>query len=340
MTTAEAPKARRRATARYVLDHDARDRIYGPEQRAAIADLVDFVGEPLAAGEVGPGALAGVEVLLSGWGAPLMDARFLEGAPDLEVVLYGAGAVRGFVTPAVFERGIRVSSANAANAVPVCEYTTAVVLFSLKHGWRLLRQRPDPRDHAATLSPGAYGSTVGIIGLGTIGRLVARALGRYDLHLVAFDPYCTDGDADDLGVRLAGLEEVFRDSDVVSLHAPLYDATRGLVTGGLLRQMRPGATFVNTARGGLVRHGELAEVLTARPDLQAVLDVTDPEPLPPAHPLLQLGNVVITPHIAGSIGAECHRLGASVVEELERYVEGQPLRHEVHPEQLKVSAIP
>ncbi|HLH99523.1 MAG TPA: hydroxyacid dehydrogenase, partial [Acidimicrobiales bacterium] len=294
----------------------------------------------LAADEVGPGALAGVEVLLSGWGAPLMDARFLDGAPDLRVVLYGAGAVRGFVTPAVWERGIRVSSANSANAVPVCEYTTAVVLFSLKHGWRLMRQRPDPRDHAATLSPGAYRSTVGIVGLGTIGRLVVAALGRYDVHLVAFDPYCTASEAEDLGVRLAGLEEVFRESDVVSLHAPLYDATRGLVTGDLLRQLRPGATFINTARGGLVRHGELAQVLAERPDLQAVLDVTDPEPLPADHPLLHLENVVLTPHIAGSIGAECHRMGALVVDELERYVAGQPLQHEVDPEQLKISAIP
>jgi len=234
--------------------------------------------------------------------------------------------VRGFVTPEVFGRNIRVSSANAASAIPVCEYTLAVVLFSLKHKWRLSGPRQGP-DGEAILPPGAYGSTVGIIGLGTIGRLVAPALGRHDLRLIAYDPYCAQADAAELGVQLVDLAQVFKESDVVSLHAPPYNATRGLVSGDLLEQMRTGATFVNTARGELVQHEELAQVLAKRPNLRAVLDVTDAEPLPPGHELLQLDKVVITRTSPDPSGAECRRLGACVVEELERYVNGQPLQH-------------
>jgi phosphoglycerate dehydrogenase-like enzyme len=334
------PMSRTRPAALYVLDREAADLIYGPTQRAAISELVDVVAPPLTSGELASrlDLLAGVEVLLSGWGAPLLDEALLAHAPDLGVVLYGAGAVRGFVTDELFRRGVRVSSANAANAVPVAELTLAVILFSLKHGWRLARQVVGPDDPRRQEVPGAYGETVGLLGLGAVGRLVCERLASFDLDIVAYDPYCTEEEAADLGISLVGLDELFARAAVVSVHAPLYPATTGLVSGELVDSMRPGATLVNTARGAILRQEEVAAVLAARQDLEAFLDVTDPEPLPAGHPLLELPNVTITPHLAGSLGPECRRLGDTMVAELRRYVDGQPLLHQVDPAALAVSA--
>jgi phosphoglycerate dehydrogenase-like enzyme len=126
----------------------------------------------------------------------------------------------------------------------------------------------------------------------------------------------------------------------VSCHAPLVDDTRGLVTGAHLAAMKTGATFVNTARGAVVRESELVEVLAGRPDLEAVLDVTDPEPPAPGSPLYTLPNVVLTPHIAGSVGHERRRLGSAIVEELRNYVSGLPLRWEVTRERALAMGAP
>jgi phosphoglycerate dehydrogenase-like enzyme len=128
---------------------------------------------------------------------------------------------------------------------------------------------------------------------------------------------------------MVGLPELFATSDVVSLHAPLLPATRGMIDDKLLSTMKPDATLVNTARGGLIDEPALIDVLTRRPDLFAVLDVTDPEPPVAGSPLFTLPNVVVTPHLAGSLGAERRRQGQAMADELERFVTGEPLRHEV-----------
>ncbi len=336
-----ATGASRRPKGLIVLDPGAYDRIYGEPERAQLAELLDLLAPPMSARELASHheLLEQVEVIVSGWGAPKMDGAFLARAPKLRLVCYGAGAVRGFVSEELFARGITVTSANALNAIPVAEYSVATILFSLKRGFALMRSPLAPTSAARDAVPGAFGSRVGLAGLGTIGRLVARRLAGFDLELVAYDPYCPPEDAGDLGVRLVGLDELFASSHVVSLHLPLYAATRHIVTAELLESMRENSTLINSARGGLVDHLALANILARRDDLQAVLDVTDPEPLSVDHPLLALDNVVITPHIAGSLGPECRRLGQSAVEELGRYLAGQPLLHRVDPATLAIAAI-
>ena len=328
----------------YALDPEAFDRIWGTRQREAVAQLVAV--EPRAwsreALAQNPEALAGVEVLLSGWGAPLMDQDFLERAPELKVVLYAAGAVRGFATPALFARGVKVSSANAGNAIPVAEYAVAAIHLSLKRAWRFFTVAGDPDISPAQRHdiPGAYGSTVGLVSLGTIGRLVRERLRPSAVRVVAYDPYVSAAEAEALDVALVSLPDLFAESDVVSLHTPLHAGTAGLVDSGLLSRMKHNATLINTARGGIVRQDELVDVLRARRDLQAVLDVTSPEPLPANAPLRMLPNVVITPHIAGSLGPECHRLADMMVEELARYVAGEELQWQVDPRLIDRLATP
>lgn len=174
--------------------------------------------------------------------------------------------------------------------------------------------------------PGSYGSTVGIISLGQIGRRVCRLLEAFELEVLAYDPFAGSEAAKKLGVELTSLEDVFRRSDVVSLHTPWLKETEGLITGEHFRMMKEGAAFVNTARGAVIREEEMIEALKARPDVWVVLDVTWPEPPRPGSPLYALPNVVMTPHIGGPLDAECLRNGKFVLGELRRFLSGRPMQ--------------
>jgi phosphoglycerate dehydrogenase-like enzyme len=322
----------------YILDREAFDLVYGPDEQRDIASLVDIIAplQTRQAVQADRSILADVEVIFSGWGAPVMDEAFLSATPKLRAVFYGAGSVRSFVTEAFWKREILLTTAATANAVPVSEYTLAAILFSLKHGWKYARQVREKKTFPARdRVPGCYDSTVGLISLGLIGRLVVERLRPFDLRVLAYDPYVDIEYARQQEVELVLLGELFRRSDVVSLHAPHLKETEGLITGAHLASMKPGATFINTARGAIVCEPEMIEVLRQRPDLQAILDVTDPEPPAPDSPLYTLPNVVLTPHIAGSMDDECRRMGRYMVEELRRYLAGKPLRWQVTPEAAK-----
>ncbi|PZG52947.1 oxidoreductase [Spongiactinospora gelatinilytica] len=269
--------------------------------------------------------MAEVDVLCTSWGAPRLGAALLAAAPRLSLVLHAAGSVRAFVTPEFWARGVPLVSAYRANAVPVADFTAAQIVYALKQGWRHVLAARERRAPVAPMpAPGTYGARVGLLSLGAVGRLVAGRLAALDVEVIAHDPYADPATA---GVPLTGLAELFSTCDVVSVHTPLLPETAGLVGASLLRSMRRGATLINTARGRIIDEPALVEVLTERPDLFAVLDVTDPEPSVPGSPLFTLPNVVVTPHLAGSLGAERARLGALVTDELERFAAGLPLEH-------------
>jgi phosphoglycerate dehydrogenase-like enzyme len=324
---------RQRLKGLYVLDRDTFGLIYGPDERRAVAELVDIYAPPQTAESVAqnPALLAEADVILSGWGAPRMDDAFLDGAPKLQAVFYGAGSIRPFATDAIWKRGVIVTSAAVANAQPVAEYTLAAILLSLKHFWRYAaaaRNGDGWGDHKRPV-PGSFRATVGLISLGTVARRVLELLEPFDVQRLVYDPFLTDEQAGELDVERCSLEDVFRRADVVSLHAPELRETRGMIAGRHFAAMKPGATFINTARGAIVRETEMVEALRRRPDVTAVLDVTDPEPPVRGSALLTLPNVVLTPHIAGSMGSEIRRLGHCMVEELRRYVNGEPLRWQI-----------
>ena len=160
------------------------------------------------------------------------------------------------------------------------------------------------------------------------------ALKTLDVRVLAYDPFVAPETAKEQRVELTDLETLFGESDVVSLHAPDLPETRNLVTGKLLRSIRTGGAFINTARGTVVTEQEMIEVLKERPDLVAVLDVTYPEPPAAESPLFSLPNVFLTPHIAGSLDRECARMGMTAAEECERMLSGEPLRWSVSEQQI------
>jgi phosphoglycerate dehydrogenase-like enzyme len=236
----------------------------------------------------------------------------------------------------MWDRGIQVTSAANVNAIPVAEFAFSQIVFCLKHGWKRVREvereRRFLRDDDGT--PGSHGSTIGLLSLSRTGRLVAERLRSLEVEVIAYDPLASVVDAASLGVRLCSLEEVFRQSDVLSCHAPLLPSTVRLIRGFHFAMMKAGATFINTARGQIVHESEMIEVLQRRPDLFAVLDVTESEPPVPNSPLFTLRNVVMTPHLAGSVGRECRRMGRMMVDETRRYLCGESLQGEVRPDQL------
>jgi phosphoglycerate dehydrogenase-like enzyme len=276
------------------------------------------------------GMLRETEVIFSGWGAPRMDDELLQHLPKLRAIFYAGGSVRYFVTPDLWRRGIRLTTAQAINAIPVAEYTVSALLLGLKRFWHYARVTRESRDFPADRPmPGGHGSVVGLVSYGTIARLVRERLQAFDVEVIVYDPFLDPVDAVRAKVRKVELDELFRTSDAVSVHTPHLPETAGLIRGAHVQQMKPGAFFLNTARGEVVNEPELIEVLRHRPDLQAVLDVTSPEPPQADSPLYALPNVVVTPHIAGSVGRECLRMGHAMVDEFERFAAGRPLRWEI-----------
>lgn len=316
----------------FVLGAGNYERIYGPAEQGDIRQLVEIYAPPQTAADVtaNRAILQNADLIFSGWGGPCLDADFLAAAPRLKAVFYGAGSIRGIVTDAFWERGIVITSAAAANAIPVAEFTLSQIIFCLKHGWyHALEMKRNGQKVKRRAVPGAYGSTVGLISLGLIGRRVAELLKLLDVKVIAYDPFVPAQTAAELGVELVGLDEVFERADVVSLHTPWLKETEGMITGAHFARMKPNAAFINTARGAVVREDEMIAVLSQRPDICAVLDVTYPEPPIPRSPLYTLPNVVLTPHIAGSQGPECWRMGRYMVDELRRYLDGAPLRYAI-----------
>lgn len=334
MTAGTEPPDRPRAVC--VMNPGTAELVLAEDQRARLSALVRLAPDPSGA-DLGAGlgaALADAEILVSGWGCPRLTADVLAKAPQLRAVIHAAGTVKPIVSEAVWERGIVVSSAADANAGPVASYTVALITLAARRtlttaagyadGW------PDFADRS-----GADGLTVGIVGASRVGRRVIAGLRRSDagFRVLLSDPYVTDEEARRLGAERVELADLCARSAVVSVHAPLLPRTTGLLDAAMLALIPDRGALINTARGAIVDTDALtAECASGR--LEAYLDVTAPEPLPPGHPLLSLPNVLVTPHIAGAQGSEVRRLGRYAVAKVARWVAGEPLLGEVTREAL------
>jgi len=339
----------------FILNESSRDKIYGPDELKRVNKAVDVYSPMLTYKQIkeNPDILKKCNIILSGWGGPLIDNWFLDKSPELEAVFYGAGSIRGIVTPEFWEKDIKITSSWTANAIPVAEFTFAQIILCLKNTYRLNRLYTDvyPQTaksaepgvtyhklHESKKAYGAYRTVVGIISLGVIGRLVCGLLKNLDVDVIAYDPIISRGEAEELGATLVSLETLFRTSHVVSLHAPWLPETEGMLKGMHFEMMKNGSSFINTARGAIVNEGEMIEVLRKRNDITAILDVTDPEPPAADSELFTMNNVFLTPHIAGSMNDECRRMGKYAVDEMLRYLNGEPLKYLVSEKQFRTMA--
>ncbi|MDR7275028.1 hydroxyacid dehydrogenase [Catenuloplanes atrovinosus] len=328
-----------------VMDESSFRAHFDAERLDRLAGMV-ALGDPVRVGELdSPAAqrsLARADVLLTSWGAPRLTEERLAGADRLRAVIHCAGTVRTLVSDAVWRRGLRVSNAADINAIPVAEFTLAAIILAGKKAPFLAADRQAAatgwghRNGYGDLSN--YRRTIGVVGFSRIGRRVVRLLGLLDhAQCLVADPFADPDEVRRAGGVPADLPGLLRGSDVLTLHAPENAQTRGMIGAAELALLPDHATVINTARGSLIDPVALeAECRSGR--LFAILDVTDPEPLPAAHPLRSLPNVMITPHIAGSLGTEILRLSDFALDELGRWLAAEPLRAEVTADLLTTHA--
>ena len=320
------------------------ERVYGEDAleilkaEAGLEETV-WTGDSIRAN---PEAFRDVDFIFSTWGMVKFTEEEIEAIfPKLQCVFYGAGTVQAFARP-FLNRGVKVFSAWAANAVPVAEYALAQILLANKGYFYTSRLSSVGRaKESYALRPhilGNYDVTVGFIGVGQISRLVIKMLKNFDVRVKVCSRSLTAEGAAELGVERCSMEEIFATCQTVSNHLANNATTVGSIRGEHFASMLPYATFINTGRGAQVVEAELVQVLRDRPDLTAVLDVTYPEPPVEGHPFYELPNCIITPHIAGSIGNEVRRMACYMAEEFRRYTQGEPTRYEVSMKMLETMA--
>lgn len=307
-------------TVRTAMGPDVFDLLFDDARLARLSELA-----PSPRRGIDEGDISDTEILLTSWGAPRLDAALLDRMPRLRAVVHAAGSVQQLVSDELWERGITVTSAADANAVPVAEYTFATIILAFKRAFVHMRSPStvlEWRDLVGSARYGSLGRTVGVVGFSRIGRRVVRMLGQLDgIRILVADPFVSAEAVAEAGAELIPLDDMLGQVDVLSLHAPALPETRHMIGATELAALRDGATVINTARGWILDHDALlAECASGR--LDAVLDVTEPDPLPVDAPLRRLPNVALTPHIAGSMGTEARRLADSALDDVETLLRG------------------
>ncbi len=308
-------------------------------QLAALAEVRWPAGPYPLAGEL-PALLSGAAVCLTGWGTPRLTEELLAGLPELKLVAHTAGSVRFLLPADILERGVRVSHSAAVMAEAVAEHVVAQALLSLQrqHEMDARMRRGEWYGIRESMPRRLLGArVVGIWGAGRVGREVIRLLRAFGCTILVADPYLDPGAAEGLGAELVSLKELFLRADVVSLHAPLLPETRGVIGAELLTGLRDGAILINAGRGALLDEAALLRELSSG-RISAALDVFAEEPLPHDNPFRRLPNVVLSPHVAGHSEETHHGQGQAMVDEVGRFLRGEPLRYEVSPELLAVMA--
>lgn len=317
------------------LSETSRQRVFGDGEAlarlAALGAVVSFdpkSDDPAAF----PGLLAASDVMITSWGSQKLTPDLVAGRDRPLLVAHGAGSIRSLVPKAVMEQGVRVSQSTVPIAVAVAQFTVGMMIMALRQS---LARLVSLRAGSGVQYGGAYpcfdleGLTVGLVGLSQVGLRVPPLLAPFGCHVIAYDPYARPEQAAALGVELvADLDDLIRRSDALSLHAPVTPETQNMIDARRVALIKPGAAVVNTARAAIADQDALFTRALAG-EIQVYVDVTTPEPLPPTHEAWSSPNIFITPHIAGLSQQALRRIARHVVEEVERYLSGQPLAHEV-----------
>lgn len=248
-----------------------------------------------------------------------IDGRFFDSAPDLLVVSNFAVGADNIDIHEARARGIQVGVTPGVLTDATADLTLALILAAARHLDQAAKDAREGRwqtwEPAGWLGLELRGATLAVVGFGRIGRAVAERAKAFGMEVVPVG-------------RGARLEEALRTADVVTLHAPLTTDSRGMIDDRVLAALKPGAILVNTARGGLVQTDALVEWLGAGRG-SAALDVTDPEPLPPDHPLYALPNALVVPHIGSATHTARERMAEAAVDNLLAGLEGRDLPYPV-----------
>ncbi|WP_176055352.1 NAD(P)-dependent oxidoreductase [Paraburkholderia caribensis] len=236
-----------------------------------------------------------------------VNARIMDAAENLQVISKHGSGIDVIDQAAAAARGIAVRAAVGANAAAVAEHAWALILACAKSVPQLdARMRAGHWDKSTHKSFELDGSTLGLVGLGAIGRRVAAIGAAFGMNVLAFDPYAKEVPA---GVKLVALDDLYAASDVISLHCPLTAENRQMLNRDTFARFKRGAILVNTARGGLIDEAALADALASGQLRSAGLDSFDVEPMTNPHPFQQIANAILSPHIGGVSDAAYVNMG-------------------------------
>lgn len=273
------------------------------------------------------------DAVVTGWGTVPFTGEILERAEKLTLIAHSAGSVKwmfpgDLVQKHLIPRGITVFSANHAIACNVAETALGMMIACKRAfvdyaihcrkpgGWR----SPDLPDNPQ----GLHGGIIGVVSASKVGREMIRLLKPFDCTVLVYDPYLSDYEAGALGVMKVSLNELFKQSDYVTIHAPQTEATRHMIRRSHLKLMKDGATLVNTSRGSVLDEEALIkELKTGR--IRATLDVTDPEPTAADHPFRSMENVMLLPHLSGAGTYGYFKIGETTLKALENHFAGKPV---------------
>jgi len=263
-------------------------------------------------------------------------SRVIAAAPKLKVIVKRGARPENVDYDAATKRGIVVAWTPGVNYVAVAEHTVMLMLCLAK---KTIPQMERLRS-GAWREPDAgiqelCGKTVGIVGLGGIGKALCRMLDGFDVTFLAYDPYISPAQAKEVNVNLVSLKELLRQSDYVNIHAALTEETRHLIGENELSMMKKTAHLINTARGGLIDESALLKALKEGEIAGAGLDVFESEPPEHENPLLHLPNVVVTPHMAGWSDKAVYREQKEAALEIKLVLEGERPRYPINPEVLE-----
>jgi len=233
--------------------------------------------------------------------ATIVDAGMMDRGQTLAAIGRAGVGVDNIDLQAASERGIVVFNAPGGNTIAATEMTMAMILATVRKVPAADRSLRDGSwDRASFQGVQLEGKTLGLLGAGRIGAEVAIRCKAFEMRVIAFDPYLPEKRADEIGVDLVSLEEVVTQGDVISLHVPLNEETRGMVSREVLDRMKPTTYVVNVSRGGVIDEEALASALREGSIAGAAIDVFETEPLPGDSPLRAAPNLVITPHLGAS----------------------------------------
>jgi phosphoglycerate dehydrogenase-like enzyme len=268
-----------------------------------------------------PAALRGYDALIANRERTRFDRQLLAQLRDVRIIAQTGNHAYHIDFDAARDLGITVARASGGYSIGAAEMAIGLalaVMRTIPASDRAIRRGVWPMP----MTPVLHDKTLGIVGLGRIGRHVASLATAFGMSVVAWSPRLTDDAAARAGARRLELDELLAVSDVVSLHASLTTESRGLLDERRLRLMRQGAFLINTSRGGLIDESALIEVLTTRRIAGAGLDVFAQEPLPPGHPFTRLDNVVLTPHLGWTTDDGYERFASAACDVLLAFLDG------------------
>ncbi|MEM3765535.1 MAG: hydroxyacid dehydrogenase [Candidatus Bathyarchaeia archaeon] len=268
-----------------------------------------------------------------------ISAKIIESANKLKVIgRHGAGYDNVDVETATRHK-IPVIYTPQANTESVADHTIGLLIAVAKkipQAHHALTKKGDWFVRYTYIGTEIYGKTLGLIGLGKIGRAVAKRAKGFRMRILAHDPFIPETVAQKLGVRLVDLNTLLKNSDFVSLHVPLTKETQGLISKEEIEAMKDGAYLVNTSRGELVDENAVYEALVKGKLAGAAFDVYAKEPPDPRNPLFKLGNVVATPHMAAHTKEALRRMAVNVASDVVRVLKGSKPKYVANPEVYKI----